>query len=52
MVAGDMNCHIGSSCDGFEHVMGCFRYGARNQEGENILGPCQEHNLRDMNLYF
>ena len=26
MVAGDMNCHIGSTRDGFEEVMGCFGY--------------------------
>ena len=37
MVAGDMNCHIGSTRDGFEDVMGCFSFGVRNQEGENIV---------------
>ena len=40
MVAGDMNCHIGSTCDGVEDVMGCFSFGVRNQEGENMLGLC------------
>ena len=34
MVAGDMNCHIGSTCDGFEDVMESFSFGVRNQEGE------------------
>ena len=24
MVAGDMNCHIGSTRDGFEDVIRCF----------------------------
>ena len=38
MVAGDMNCHIG--------------FGVRNQEGENMLGLCQEHNLRVLNSYY
>ena len=48
-----MNCHIiGSTCDGFEDVMGCFSFGVRNQEGENKLGLCQEHNLRVMNKYY
>ena len=27
MVAGDMSCHIGSTRDSFEHVMGCFSFG-------------------------
>ena len=52
MVAGDMNCHIGSMSDGFEDVMGCFSFGVRNQEGENMLRLCQEHNLRVMNSYY
>ena len=37
MVAGDMNCHIGSTRDGFEDVIGCFSFGVRNQEGESML---------------
>ena len=49
--AGDMNCHIGSKCDGFEDVMGCLSFGVRKQEEENMLGLCQEHNLRVMNSY-
>ena len=32
--------------------MGCFGFGVRNQEGENIVGLCQEHNLRVMNSYY
>ena len=27
MMAGDMNCHIGSTRDGFEDVMECFSFG-------------------------
>ena len=46
IVAGDMNCHIGSTRDGFEDFMGCFSFGVRNQEGENMLGLCQGHKLR------
>ena len=52
MVAGDMNSHIGMRQDGFEDVMGCFGFGERNQEGEEMLRLCQEHNLRVMNTYF
>ena len=52
MMAGDMNCHIGSTCDGFEDVIGCFSFGMRNQKGENMLGLCLEHNLRVMNSYY
>ena len=32
--------------------MGCFSFGVRNKEGENMLGLCQEHKLRVMNLYY
>ena len=32
--------------------MGCFSFGVRNQEGENMLGLCQEHNLRFINSYY
>ena len=52
MVACDMNGHTGSTCDGFEDVMGCFGFGVRNQEGENKLGLCQEHNLRVRTSYY
>ena len=40
-----MNCHIVSTGDGSDGVMGCFSFGVRNQERENMLGLCQEHNL-------
>ena len=52
MVAGDINCHIRSTQDGFEDVMECFSSGVRNREGENLLGLCQAHNLRVMNSYY
>ena len=52
MVARNMNCHIGSMRDGFEDVIGCFSFGVRNHEGENMLGLGQEHNLRVMNSYY
>ena len=32
--------------------MGYFGFGVKNQEGENMLGLCQEHNLRVMNSYY
>ena len=32
-----MNCHIGSTHDGFEDVIGCFGFEVRNQEGESML---------------
>ena len=50
MVAGDMNCHIGSTGDGFEDVMGCFSFVVRNQERKNMPGLCQEHKLRELIL--
>ena len=31
--------------DGFEDVIGCFSFGVRKQEGENMLGLCHDHNL-------
>ena len=52
MVAGDMNCQIESTPDGFEDVVGCLSFGVRNQEGENMLGICQERNLSVMNSYY
>ena len=33
-MAGDMNCLIGSTGNGFEDVMGCFSFGVRNLEKE------------------
>ena len=52
MEAGDINCHIGSTFDSLEGMMGCFSSGVRQQEGKNILGLCQEHNLRVLNSYY
>ena len=33
-----MNCHIESTHDGFDDVMGCFGFGVKKQEGEYMLG--------------
>ena len=33
MVTGDMNCHTGSTCDGFEDMMGYFSLRVRSQKG-------------------
>ena len=33
-------------------MIGCFSFAVRNQEGENMLGLCQEHNLRLMSSYY
>ena len=52
MVAGNMDCHVRSTRGGFEDVMGCFSFGVRSQERENMLRLCQEHNLRVMNSYY
>ena len=38
MVAGDLSCHIGSTRDGFEDVIGCFSSRIRHQETEHMLG--------------
>ena len=32
-----MNCHIGSTRDGFEDAMGFFSFGVRNQEGDTCM---------------
>ena len=42
MVAGDINYHTGSACDGFEDVMGCFSFGVRTNK----------YNLRVMNSHY
>ena len=47
-----MNCHIGSTIDGFEDVMKCFNFGVRNHEREKMPRLCQEHNLRVTNSYY
>ena len=41
-----MASDIESTHDSFEDVMRCFSFRVRNQEGENMLGLYQEHNLR------
>ena len=36
-IGGDLNGHVGTSSAGFETVHEGFRYGSRNQEGEEVL---------------
>ena len=51
MVAGDMNSHVGKRLDGFDDVMECFGLGERNQEEEEMLRLCQDHNMKVINTY-
>ena len=52
LVGGDVNSHIGSDNAGYEEVMGHYGYGNKNNEGETVLGICQNHGLRILNTYF
>jgi hypothetical protein len=36
-IGGDLNGHVGATNVGFERVHWGFRYGSRNQEGEDVL---------------
>ena len=51
-MAGDRNCHIELTRDGFEDVTECFSFGLRNQKGENMLRLHQENNLRVMSSFY
>ena len=51
MVTGDTNCHTESTRDGID-AMGCLSCGVKNQDDENTLRLCQEHNLRAINSYY
>ena len=52
IIAGDLNCHIGSSNVGYENIMGAYGYGNQNDDGVALLDICNNHNLRIANSYF
>ena len=39
-IGGDLNGRVGTTRAGFETVHEGFRYGSRNQEGEEVSGLC------------
>jgi exonuclease III len=44
-IRGDLNGHVGATNVGFERVHGGFRYGSRNQEGEDVLNFALAYDL-------
>ncbi|XP_021858714.1 uncharacterized protein [Spinacia oleracea] len=52
IIGGDLNGHVGSSCDGFESIQGDFGYGDRNEAGNAILDFALAYDLGKMNTWF
>ena len=52
LIGGDVNSHIGSDNVGYEAVIGRYGYGTKNNEGETVMGICQNHGLRILNTLF
>ena len=52
IVCGDMNCHVGSTSEGFKLVHGGRGYGVRNAEGEAFLGFVMAMGLAVVNTWF
>ena len=52
IVAGDLNCQVGSRNIGYEDVMGLYGYGDRNEDGTALLDICKNHCLKVANSYF
>ena len=51
-IGGDLNGHVGSTSAGFEVAHGGFRYGSRNQEGEDVLDFATAFDLMIANTFF
>ena len=51
-VGCDLNGHVGTSSASFEAVHGGFRYGSRNQEGEEVLDFAIAFHLMIANTFF
>ena len=51
IIAGDLNCHIGSNNAGYKNIMGAYGYGNQN-DGVFLLDICENHNRRIANSYF
>ncbi|XP_047109602.1 craniofacial development protein 2-like [Schistocerca piceifrons] len=52
IVTEDFNAEVGKDRKGFEQVLGCFRYGGRNEEGERLLDLCQRNRMKIANIWF
>ena len=52
IVAGDLNCHIGSNNAGYENIMGRYGFGDRNDDGLALLDMFNNHGLKIANTYF
>jgi hypothetical protein len=51
-IGRDLNGHVGSTRVGFDGVHGGFRYGSRNQEGDDILNFVLAYDLIVANTLF
>jgi hypothetical protein len=51
-IGGDLNGHVGSTRVGFDGIHGGFRYGSRNQEGDDILNFALAYDLFVANTLF
>ena len=52
IIAGDLNCHIGSNNAGYENIMGLYGFGVQNDDGLALLDMCNNHCLKIANSYF
>jgi hypothetical protein len=51
-IGGDLNEHVGSTRVDFDGVHESFRYGSRNQKGEDILNFTLAYDLIVANILF
>ena len=51
-IGRDLNGHVGTTSVGFEAVHEDFRYGSRNQEGEEVLDFAVAFDLMIANTFF
>ena len=52
IIAGDWSAKVGSNNNGWERVMGNFRYGDKNNRGERLLEFALEHDMMVCNTKF
>ncbi|XP_047995376.1 craniofacial development protein 2-like [Leguminivora glycinivorella] len=51
-IGGDLNGHVGASTGTFPNTHGGYGFGARNQEGLNILNFLSKYNFKIVNTHF
>ncbi|KAJ7975412.1 Craniofacial development protein 2 [Quillaja saponaria] len=51
-IGADLNSHVGSTNEGFEHVHGGYGYGVKNEGGESILDFAVAYDLILANTFF